>query len=114
MSITIYHNPRWGKSRASVRILEEKKLDYRAVEYLKEPLTSDDLKKILEILSLSPVDIIRTSEQDYRDNNIEHIKSDEELIDAILRYPKILQRPIILNGNRGVIGRPPEKILSII
>ena len=60
------------------------------------------------------MDIIRTSEQDYRDNNIEHIKSDEELIDAILRYPKILQRPIILNGNRGVIGRPPENILSII
>ena len=114
MSITIYHNPRWGKSRGSVRILEEKKLDYRTVEYLKEPLTSDDLKKILKILDLSPVDIIRTSEQDYRDNNIEHIKSDEELIDAILRYPKILQRPIILNGDRGVIGRPPENILSII
>ena len=114
MNITIYHNPRWGKSRDSVRILEEKKLDYRVIEYLREPLTSNDLKKILRILDLSPVDIIRTSEQDYKDNNIENIKSDEELIDAILKYPKILQRPIILNGDRGVVGRPPENILSII
>ena len=77
-------------------------------------LSLDEYEKILKILDLSPVDIIRTSEKDYRDNNIEHIKSDEELIDAILRYPKILQRPIILNGDRGVIGRPPENILSII
>ena len=73
-----------------------------------------ELKKILQILNLKPIDIIRTSESDYKDNNISRINDEEKLLSAILKYPKLLQRPIILNGNKGVIGRPPENILSII
>ena len=66
------------------------------------------------VLDLKPIDIIRTSESDYKDNNISRINDEEKLLSAILKYPKLLQRPIILNGNKGVIGRPPENILSII
>ena len=114
MSVLIYHNPRWGKSRDSVRILEEKKINYKVIEYLKKPLDISELKTILKILSLKASDIIRKSELDYKDNNLKKIKDEEEILEAILKYPKILQRPIILNGDKGVIGRPPENILSIL
>ena len=114
MSILIYHNPRWGKSRDSVRILEEKNIDHKVIEYLKEPLDIEKLKKILKILDLKAIDIIRKSEAEYKDNNIGAIKDDNKILEAILKHPKILQRPIILNGEKGVIGRPPENILSIL
>ena len=114
MSIIIYHNPRWGKSRNSVRILEENNINYEVVEYLKKPLKFDELKNILTILDLKPIDIIRKSESEYKDNNIGAIKDDNKILEAILKHPKILQRPIILNGEKGVIGRPPESILSIL
>ena len=72
------------------------------------------MKKILEILDLKPIDIIRKSESEYKDNNIGAIKDYNKILEAILKHPKILQRPIILNGEKGVIGRPPESILSIL
>ena len=115
MKTIIYHNPRWGKSRNSVRILEENNIDYEIVEYLKNPLDVLKLKEILNILSLDPIDIIRTSESDFIDNKLSTIINDiEKILEAIEKYPKILQRPIIIHGNRGVIGRPPENILEII
>ena len=114
MKAIVYHNPRWSKSRNSVRILEEKKIDYKIIEYLKNPLSVNELENILNILKLKPIDIIRKTEADYKENKINLIKNDNELLMAIIKFPKILQRPIILNGNKGVIGRPPENILSII
>ena len=114
MKTTVYHNPKWSKSRNSVRILEEKKIDCKIIEYLKNPLSVNELENILNILQLKPIDIIRKTEADYKENKINLIKNDNELLMAIIKFPKILQRPIILNGNKGVIGRPPENILSII
>ena len=115
MKVKIYHNPRWGKSRNSVRILEEKKIEYEVVEYLKNPLTKDELKKIINILKLRPKDITRTSESDFIENNLSEIlNNDDKMLNAIIQYPKILERPIIINNDKGVIGRPPEKILEII
>ena len=114
MKAIIYHNPRWSKSRNSVRILEEKNIDFKIIEYLKNPLSLNELKNILNILQLKPIDIIRKTEAEYKENKIDLIKNDDEVLIAIIKFPKILQRPIILNGNKGVIGRPPENILSII
>ena len=114
MKTIIYHNPRWSKSRNSVRILEEKNIDFKIIEYLKNPLSLNELKNILNILQLKPIDIIRKTEAEYKENKIDLIKNDDEVLIAIIKFPKILQRPIILNGNKGVIGRPPENILSII
>ena len=113
MKITVYHNPRWGKSRDSVRILEEKKIDYRIIEYLKEPLDIEELKNILTILNVKPKDIVRTSEAEFKNNKLSEVSGDK-LLRAIIKFPKILQRPIIIKGSRGVIGRPPENILDII
>ncbi len=72
------------------------------------------MENILKILQLKPIDIIRKTESDYKENRIDLFRNDNEILMAIIKFPKILQRPIILNGNKGVIGRPPENILSII
>ena len=85
------------------------------MEYLKSPPTKDQLKRILNILKLRPKDIVRMSESDFIENNLNEIlDNDNEMLDAIIQHPKILERPIIINNDRGVIGRPPEKVLEII
>ena len=99
--------------RDSVRILDEKKIDYKIIEYLKEPLDLEELKNILTILNLKPIDIVRTSEAEYKENKLSVVRGDKLLI-AIIKFPKILQRPIIIKGDKGVIGRPPENVLKII
>ena len=114
MKTIIYHNPRWGKSRDSVRILEEKNADYTCIEYLKSPLSKEEIIKILHILNISASELIRKSEKDYRENNVSLIDNDEQLIDMIVKFPKLMQRPIIIVGEKAVIGRPPEKILDIL
>tara|TARA_B100000959_G_scaffold286329_1_gene364522 strand:+ start:1384 stop:1680 length:297 start_codon:yes stop_codon:yes gene_type:complete len=98
-----------------VRILEENKVEYEVIEYLKTPLRKDEIKKILQILGVKAKGIVRVSEGDFIENNLDEILDDDEkMIDAIAQYPKIMERPIIINQSRGVIGRPPEKILEII
>ena len=114
MKITIYHNPRWGKSRDSVRILEDSNLDFTVVEYLKVPPNKEEILYILSLLKISATKLIRTSEKEYKENNISSIDNDKKLIDMIVNFPKLMQRPIIIVGDRAVIGRPPEKILEII
>ena len=115
MKIKIYHNPRWGKSRSSVGILENRNLEFQVIEYLKTPLSKSEIKKIIHILNVKIKDIIRTTESDFKENNISSIIDNEsKLLDALVKFPKILQRPIIIVGNKGVIGRPPENIYSIL
>lgn len=115
MKTIIYHNPRWGKSRDSVRILSEKKIPFSIIEYLKTPLKVEDLKKIIRLLKVNPIDIVRTSENEYKKNNLSEISHNEnKLLEAIEKFPKIMQRPIIIHDKKAVIGRPPENINKII
>ena len=114
MKVTIYHNPRWGKSRDSVRILEENNVDFTVVEYLKSPLNKEDISTILSMLKIPATELIRKTEKEYKENNISSIKEDRKLIEMIIKFPKLMQRPIIISGKKAVIGRPPEKILEII
>ncbi|PCJ46703.1 MAG: arsenate reductase (glutaredoxin) [Gammaproteobacteria bacterium] len=116
--ITIYHNPRCSKSRQTLQLLEDrlsKDVEIEIVEYLKSSLTVELLKKITKLLNCSVRDIIRTSEADFKDNNLmDAALSDEELFAAIVKMPKLLQRPIVLNGDKAAIGRPPESVLDIL
>ena len=115
MKTTIYHNPRWGKSRDSVRILSDKNIPFTIIEYLKNPLKVKQLKHIIKLLDLDAFDIVRTNEKDYKDNNLEALSNDEQkLLEAIEQFPKIMQRPIIIHGKKAVIGRPPENINKIL
>lgn len=115
MKTIIYHNPRWGKSRDSVRILSDKKIPFTIVEYLKKPLKVKELEYIIKLLDLNALDIVRTTEKEYKDNNLAAISdNDEKLLQAIEQFPKIMQRPIIIHGKNAVIGRPPENINKIL
>ena len=90
-------------------------MQYEIIEYLKVPLAKNELEGIFQVLELRPKDVVRKSEKEFLENNLNEIlENDSQMIDAIIKYPKILERPIIINGGDGVIGRPPEKILDII
>ena len=113
--IIIYHNPRWGKSRASVGILDQKNLTYKIVRYIDNPLNIEELKSLGQKLNLRPKDFIRKGEQDFKKLNLSlKLEEDEALFKAISKFPKLMERPIIVNGNKACIGRPPESILKII
>ena len=115
MKTIIYHNPRWGKSRDSVRILSDKKIPFTIIEYLKNPLKVRQLKHIIKLLNVNALDIVRTNEKDNKDNNLGALsKNEQKLFEAIEQFPKIMQRPIIIHGKKAVIGRPPENINKIL
>lgn len=111
---TFYHNPRCSKSREALHLLEEKGETLDVIKYLENPPTKQVLKQILKLLGIDPIDLVRTQEKDW----IEHYKgkdfSNDEVIEAILKYPKLMERPIAVKGLHAVIGRPPEKVLEIL
>jgi len=113
--ITIYHNPRWGKSRNSVGILDKKKVKYSIVNYIRNPLSISEIKAIGQKLNIRPKDFIRKGEKDFKDLNLsEKLENDDELYKAMSEFPKLIERPIVINGENACIGRTPEKILDII
>lgn len=115
MTVTIYHNPRCSKSRETLKLLEEKGVKPDVVEYLKHPPTKDELTAILQKLGLKPRDLMRTKEAEYKENGLDDLSlSDGELIEAMIRIPKLIERPIVLSNDKAVIGRPPENVNNII
>ncbi|MBZ0218514.1 MAG: arsenate reductase (glutaredoxin) [Fimbriimonadaceae bacterium] len=115
MSITIYHNPRCSKSRQAKALLEERGIEPEVVEYLKGSLSFADVKGVLGMLGVSPRDVMRKGEEPYKSLNLkDQGKTDNELIQAIVDHPILLERPIVVSGGRAVIGRPPENILDLI
>ncbi|MBS4050450.1 MAG: arsenate reductase (glutaredoxin) [Methylomonas sp.] len=115
MSVKIYHNPRCSKSRETLKLLEEKGIQPDVVEYLKHPPTTEELTDILNKLGLQPRQLMRTQEAEYKENGLDDKSlSDAELIAAMIRIPKLIERPIVLANDKAAIGRPPENILNIL
>lgn len=112
--VTIYHNPRCSKSREGVCLLEEKGIQFETVKYLDETLTKSELLSIIKKLKIKPIELVRTNETIWKENYKDKTLSDEEVITAMLDNPILIERPIIINGDKAVIGRPVEKILDII
>lgn len=110
----IYHNPRCSKSRETLKILRDNGVEPTIVEYLKDTPNAKELKKILSKLHLKPQDIIRTGEQIYKDQFKNMNFTDAEWIDIMVENPKLIERPIVLKGNTGVIGRPPENVIKLL
>ncbi len=110
----IYHNPRCTKSREALQYLESKKIVPEVKLYLNEKMTQKEVKEILAMLDIAPIEIIRKTENDYK----EHVKgkglSNAALIKAIVTYPKLLQRPIIVKGKKAVIARPLENLKNFL
>lgn len=112
--IKIYHNPRCRKSREGLAIVESSGEDFEIINYLKEVPDKKELRKVLDYLSLSPEQLIRKNEAIWKEKFKGKVLSDDQLIDAMLEYPKLIERPIVIKGDKAVIGRPPEKIIELI
>jgi arsenate reductase len=110
----IYHNPRCSKSRDSFNLLTESGLDFETVEYLKNPPTREELKTLLAQLDMPAEALIRKGDADYK----EHFKgknlTEDQWIDAMIAYPKLIERPIVVKGNKAVVGRPIEQVIALL
>ena len=110
----IYHNPRCSKSRQGLSILKNANVDFEIIEYLKTPLSKKEITEIVDKLNIAPIDLIRKNEIDWKENFKGKKMSNEQIIDAMAAYPKLIERPIVIHGNKAVLGRPPEKIVSLL
>jgi arsenate reductase (glutaredoxin) len=110
----IYHNPRCSKSRQGLSILKEAKVDFEIIEYLKSPPSKKEIIDIVSKLNIDPINLIRKNETVWKENYKGKDLSDEQIINAMVDHPKLIERPIVIHGNKAIIGRPPEKIISIL
>jgi len=116
MSTKIYHNPRCSKSRQTLQLLKDNNVDPEIIEYLKTPPSESELKDVLQALNMTPRDLMRKGEAEYKENNLaDDSLSDEQLIAAMLTYPKLIERPIVVTADKKyALGRPPESVLDIL
>ncbi|NVK09020.1 MAG: arsenate reductase (glutaredoxin) [Tenacibaculum sp.] len=112
--IKIYHNPRCSKSRQGLEILENSGKEFKTVKYLDTIPSEEELKEIINLLNISPIDLVRKNEKIWKEEYKGKELSDAEIITAMVKNPKLIERPIVINGNKAVVGRPPENIKEII
>jgi len=113
MAVVIYHNPRCGKSRQTLALLEARGVKPRIVEYLKAPPDQAELKRLLRLLGLTPRQLLRKKEAAEAGLNKPWL-SDDDIIAGMVKHPLVIERPIVVNGERAVLGRPPEAVLKIL
>jgi len=112
--IKIYHNPRCRKSREGLQLLKESKQEFKIIEYLKETPSFDELKSIINLLGITPLELIRKNESIWKKNYKGKELTNDEVIRAMTEHPKLIERPIVINKEKAVIGRPPENIEYIL
>src|SRR5690606_25208117 len=115
MSVTIYHNPRCSKSRATLELLRNKGIEPTVIEYLKTPPSVSELESILVKLGMEPRDLMRKGEAVYKEAGLNNAESERKaLIAAMVEIPILIERPIVLADDKAAIGRPPESVLEIL
>lgn len=113
--VTIYHNPRCSKSRQTLTLLEEKGITPSIVKYLETPPDSNTLSSLLAMLDLEPRQLMRTKETEYTELNLaDQALSSDQLIQAMIDNPRLIERPIVVTNGKAAIGRPPEQVLDIL
>jgi arsenate reductase len=112
--IKIYHNPRCRKSREGLELLENTGKEFEIVKYLEDIPSKSELKEILGFLGMSPMELVRKNEAIWKENYKGKELSDDEIIAAMVEHPKLIERPIIINGKKAVVGRPAEKINTLL
>jgi len=110
----IYHNPRCAKSRQTLALLQENGVEPEIVLYLKTTPTVEALKSLVSKLGIRPLQLIRKGEPAWKENFKEKDLSDDEILSAMVAYPKLIERPIVVKGQKAVLGRPPENVLEFI
>jgi arsenate reductase len=113
--VTIYHNPRCSKSRATLELLREQGIEPNIIEYLKTPPSQAELARILKMLGMEPRELMRSKEAEYRQQGLDNpgLKQ-KDLVKAMHDTPKLIERPIVVANGRAAIGRPPEEVLEIL
>ncbi|MES9873956.1 MAG: arsenate reductase (glutaredoxin) [Candidatus Sedimenticola sp. 20ELBAFRAG] len=115
MSVEIYHNPRCSKSRQTLQLLQDQGVEPEITEYLKTPPDAATLEKILDMLGLEPRDLMRKKEAEYKEAGLDNTElSREQLIQAMIDHPKLIERPIVIKDGKAAIGRPPETVLDLL
>jgi arsenate reductase len=112
--IKIYHNPRCRKSREGLAVLENSGKEFEVVKYLEEVPTKEELREILNCLGITPENLVRKNEAIWKEKFKNRLLSDEEILDAMINYPKLIERPIVVNNGVAVIGRPVNNIERVI
>jgi arsenate reductase len=113
--IVIFHNPRCSKSRQTLALLEGSGVVPEVVLYLETPPSIADLKQVLAKLSMAPRELMRKGEAEYKDNDFKNDSlSDADLLAAMVKFPKLIERPIVIKGDKAKIGRPPESVLELL
>lgn len=110
----LYHNPRCGKSREALKLLQEKGIEPEIIEYLKNIPTHAELEDVLQKLGMKAEDLLRKNEKVFKEMYKGKDFNDAKWIDAMIAEPKLIERPIFVNGDKAVVGRPPEKVLELI
>lgn len=112
--IKIYHNPRCRKSREGLEILEKSGKNFKVIKYLEDVPTKEELESIIKTLGIPPEKLLRKNEVIWKENYRTKELSSQEIVEIMLKFPKLIERPIVVNGNRAVVGRPPELIKTIL
>ncbi|MCP5367579.1 MAG: arsenate reductase (glutaredoxin) [Hyphomicrobiales bacterium] len=112
MPVTIYHNPRCSKSRTTLGLIQERGIEPRIVEYLTDPPSAAELKKILAMLGKRPAEILRRKEA--KEEGVDPDLDDDALIAAMVAHPRVIERPIVVSGGKAAMGRPPESVIDIL
>ncbi len=110
----IYHNPRCRKSREGLEILENSGKEFEVVKYLEDIPSKEELRNILTCLGITAENLVRKNEAIWKENYRGKILSEEDILNAMILHPKLIERPIVINGNKAIIGRPPERIRTIL
>ena len=112
--VVIYHNTRCSKSRSACEIVAGRGIDARIVEYLKTPPGKDELGELLKKLGMKPSELVRRGEEAFKENYAGKSLDEEQWLDALVAHPVLIERPIVVRGDRAVIGRPPEKVIELL
>ncbi|MEM9142061.1 MAG: arsenate reductase (glutaredoxin) [Bacteroidota bacterium] len=112
--IKIYHNPRCKKSREGLEVLQRSGKPFEVIKYLENEPTKEELREVLGCLAISPENLVRKNEPIWKAKFRGRLLSDEEILEAMIQYPKLIERPIVVNGNKAVIGRPSELIQELL
>ena len=114
MPLRIYHNNRCSKSRAAYQLITEKGIAVEVVDYLRTPPTRDELRDLLRKLGMKPAELVRRGEAVFKEHYTGRSLSDDDWLDALAEHPILIERPIVVRGERAVLGRPPEKVLELL
>ena len=115
MTVTIYHNPRCSKSRQTLQLIQEQGIEPVIIKYLETPPSAEEIRIILTKLAIEPRALLRKNEADYKTAGLSDTSLDNDtVINAMVNYPKLIERPIVLANKQAAIGRPPENVLTIL